>query len=129
MPRRHIDGGSVFEAKWGYARTVVDGRWVFVSGTTGFDYHAGTIVDDAREQTRQCFRNIAAALAEAGAGLPDVVRARYMIVDPGDVEVVLGVVGEVFRDVRPAVTAIICGLVDPRMKVEIEVTALLPEPQ
>jgi enamine deaminase RidA (YjgF/YER057c/UK114 family) len=127
MPRRRIDGGSTFEARWGYSRAVVDGRWVFVSGTTGFDYRAGTILADPAGQTRQCFRNIAAALADAGAGLEHVVRARYMIARPADVEVVLGVVGEVFRDVRPAVTAIVCGLVDPRMKVEIEVTALLPE--
>lgn len=122
-PRRLISSGSAFEAAYGYSRAVVEGEWIFVAGTTGFDYAAGTIADDAAEQTRQALRTIAAVLAEAGAGLADVVRARYFITDAADADPVLRVIGEHFGAIRPAATAIICGLIDPRMKVEIEVTA------
>jgi len=123
MTRRLISSGSEFEQKIGYSRAVVDAEWVFVSGTTGFDYAAGTISDDPAEQTRQTIRNIEAALAEAGASLADVVRANYIIVDADDWPTIYPVLGEAFGDIRPAATAIIAGLVDPRMKVEIEVTA------
>lgn len=123
MARRLISSGSGLEARYGYSRAVVDGRWVFVAGTTGFDYAAGTIADDAAEQTRQTFRNIERALAEAGASLADVVRARYIVTDGDEWESVGAVIGEYFADVRPAATAIVAGLIDPRMKVEIEVTA------
>jgi len=112
------------ETRYGYSRAVVDGDWVFVAGTTGFDYAAGTISDDPAEQTRQTFRNIEAALSEAGASLADVVRARYIVADGDDWEAVGAVLGETLKDIRPAATAVIAGLVDPRMKVEIEVTAL-----
>lgn len=125
MSRRLISSGSAYEQKFGYSRAVVDGEWVFVSGTTGFDYAAGTISGDAAEQTRQTLRNIAAALAEAGTGLEDVVRARYILPDAADWDVVSVVLGEFFGDIRPAATAIIAGLIDPRMKIEIEVTARL----
>ncbi len=121
--RRLISSGSELEARYGYSRAVVDGPWVFVAGTTGFDYAAGTIAADAAEQTRQTFRNIEAALIEAGASLSDVVRARYIVTDAGDWDGVGAVIGEHFREVRPAATAIIAALIDPRMKVEIEVTA------
>jgi len=123
MTRQLISSGSEFEQKIGYSRAVVDGEWVFVSGTTGFDYAAGSISDDAAEQTRQTIRNIEAALAQAGASLADVVRANYIIVDADDWPTIYPVLGEAFGDIRPAATAIIAGLVDPRMKVEIEVTA------
>ena len=122
MPRL-ISSGSPFEAVGGYSRAVVDGEWVFVAGTTGFDYRAMTIVEDAAEQARQAIRNIEAALAEAGASLADVVRVKYYIPDAGDWPQIVPIVGAAFRDIRPAATALICGLIDPRMKIEIEVTA------
>lgn len=121
--RRLISSGSSFEAQGGYSRAVVDGEWVFVAGTTGFDYTAMTISDDPAEQTRQALRNIERALAEAGASLADVVRARYYVPDPADWPHIMPVLGEAFATTRPAATAIMCGLVDRRMKIEIEVTA------
>jgi enamine deaminase RidA (YjgF/YER057c/UK114 family) len=123
--RRLISGGSEFERIAGYSRAVVEGDWVFVSGTTGFDYAAGTISDDVAEQARQTFRTIAAALAEAGASLSDVVRARYHITDAAFWNELHPVLGEVFGEIRPAATCVVSGLIDPRMKVEIEVTARL----
>ena len=123
MQRRRISSGSVYEQTVGYSRAVVDGEWVFVSGTTGMDYKAMTIEPDVVAQTRQTFKNIAAALAEAGVGFADVVRVRYYFTDAADFPKVTPVLGEVFGDVRPAATAIVCDLIDPRMKIEIEVTA------
>lgn len=123
MSRQLISSGSAFEKVAGYSRAVVDGDWIFVSGTTGFDYAKMSISDDVVEQTHQTFRNIEAALKQAGSSLKDVVRARYMIVNPADWEKVAPVFGQYFGDVRPASTAILCGLVDPKMKIEIEVTA------
>ena len=124
MPRQLITSGSPFEQIAGYSRAVVDGEWVFVAGTTGFDYATGAIADDVVSQARQAFANIDAALAWAGAGLADVVRARYYLTDRADADAFLRFAGEVFGDIRPAATAVICGLIDPRMKIEIEVTAL-----
>jgi len=121
--RRLISSGSRFEAEAGYSRAVVDGEWIFVAGTTGFDYAQMTIREDPAEQARQAFRNITVALAEAGAGLSDVVRVRYYVPDLADWPAIVLVLGEVFGAIRPAATALICGLVDPRMKIEIEVTA------
>jgi enamine deaminase RidA (YjgF/YER057c/UK114 family) len=121
--RRLISSGSQFEASTGYSRAVADGEWVFVAGTTGFDYARMTISEDAAEQARQALRNIEAALAEAGAGLADVVRVRYYLPEAADWPRVVPVLGGVFGAIRPAATALFCGLVDPRMKIEIEVTA------
>ena len=121
--RRLISSGSTFEAEAGYSRAVVDGEWVFVAGTTGFDYAAMTIVEDPAEQARQAFRNITAALTEAGASLADIVRVRYFVPDIADWPAIVPVLGEVFATNCPAATALVCGLVDPRMKIEIEVTA------
>jgi enamine deaminase RidA (YjgF/YER057c/UK114 family) len=121
--RRLISSGSGFEAAAGYSRAVVDGDWIFVAGTTGFDYAQMTIVDDPAEQARQAFRNIEKALAEAGARLGDVVRVKYYVPDAADWPAIVPVLGEILGSIRPAATALICGLVDPRMKVEIEVTA------
>jgi len=124
--RRLILSGSPFEAEAGYSRAVVDGEWIFVAGTTGFDYATMTIAEDPAEQARQALRNIAAALGEAGGGLADVVRVRYYLPNPADWPTIVPVVGEAFGTIRPAATALICGLVDPRMKIEIEVTARRP---
>jgi len=121
--RRLISSGSRFEAEAGYSRAVVDGERIFVAGTTAFDYAQMTIVDDPAEQARQAFRNIEKALAEAGARLGDVVRVKYYVPDAADWPAIVPVLGEAFGTIRPAATALICGLVDPRMKVEIEVTA------
>jgi 2-iminobutanoate/2-iminopropanoate deaminase len=121
--RRLISSGSPFEAASGYSRAVLDGEWVFVAGTTGFDYRAMTISPDPVAQARQAFANIGAALTEAGASLADVVRVRYYLPDLADWPLITPVLGEVFGEIRPAATALVCGLVDPRMKIEIEVTA------
>jgi enamine deaminase RidA (YjgF/YER057c/UK114 family) len=125
--RRHISSGSSFEALAGYSRAVVDGSYAHVSGTTGFDYATMSISDDAVEQTRQCFRNIAAALREAGCTLDDVVRVRYLLTDAALFDQLAPIFGRHFALARPAATAQICGLIDPRMRIEIEVTAKLPD--
>ena len=121
--RRLISSGSSFEALAGYSRAVIDGPWVWVSGTTGMDYAAGTISEDVVEQARQCFRNIERALAMAGATLADVVRVFVIVTETKHFAVVAPILGEYLGGIRPASTAIVAGLVDPRMKVEIEVTA------
>ncbi|MEI7443693.1 MAG: RidA family protein [Burkholderiales bacterium] len=126
--RRLISSGSSFERIAGYSRAVVDGRDVHVSGTTGFDYTTMTIDDDVLVQTRQCLANIAAALAQAGCTLDDVVRVRYLLTDAKDFERVAPLFGEAFATARPAATAMIVGLVDPRMRIEIEVDARIPAP-
>ena len=123
MQRRLISSGSSFEKTAGYSRAVVDGEWVFVSGTTGMNYKTMTIEPDVIAQTRQTFKNIGLALADAGSSFADVVRVHYYFTDAGDWTRVAPVLGEVFGDVRPAATAIVCDLIDPRMKIEIEVTA------
>jgi enamine deaminase RidA (YjgF/YER057c/UK114 family) len=122
MPRRHISSGSTFEASIGYARAVVDGDWIFVSGTTGFDYATGAISEDVVEQAEQCVANIQAAMEQAGFGLGDIVRVRYIFPDAADFEPCWPVLRQHFGPVRPAATMIAAGLADPRMKIEIEVT-------
>lgn len=124
--RRAILSGSTFEEQIGYARAVVDGDWVHVSGTTGFDYTTMTISPDVVEQAEQCLRNIAAALAEAGSGFADVVRVRYLLPERADFEPCWPVLRRRFGEVRPAATMQVCGLADPRMRIEIEVTARRP---
>ena len=123
MPRRLISSGSKFEQDMAYSRAVVDGEWVFVSGTTGFDYDAMRISEDLVEQTEQCFRNIQAALRQAGAELADVVRVHYLLRDAERFPECWPVMRKYFGEVRPAATMFSAGLVDPRMLVEIEVTA------
>src|SRR5579862_551039 len=108
--RRAILSGSTFEEQIGYARAVVDGDWVHVSGTTGFDYATMTISDDVAEQARQCLRNIAAALAEAGCTFADVVRVRYLLPDREDFEPCWPLLRTAFGEVRPAATMQVCGL-------------------
>lgn len=123
MPRKLISSGSPFEAQIGYSRAVVDGYWVFVSGTTGFDYSTMTIVDDMAAQAEQCLKNIAAALAEADATLADVVRINYVVPVASEFEQCWPVLQKYLGDVRPAAMMISAGLLDPRMKIEMEVTA------
>ncbi|MEP6609100.1 MAG: RidA family protein [Burkholderiaceae bacterium] len=123
--RRLISSGSSFESIAGYSRAVVDGEYVHVSGTTGFDYAAMTIDRDVSVQAHQCFRNITSALTEAGCTLDDVVRVHYYLTDTAAFDTVAPIFGHYFSRARPAATAIICGLVDARMKIEIEVTARL----
>jgi enamine deaminase RidA (YjgF/YER057c/UK114 family) len=124
MTRKLISSGSTFEQQIGYSRAVVAGDWVFVSGTTGFDYATMTISDDVVEQAEQCLKNIEAALQEAGASLRDVVRVTYVLPDGADFEACWPVLRKYFGEVRPAAMMISAGLADPRMKIEIEVTAL-----
>ena len=123
MSRRLISSGSTFEALIGYSRAVVEGDWVFVSGTTGFDYATMTMSDNVVEQCRQAMRNIETALSEAGASMADVVRVHYILPRRGDFEPCWPVLKQYFGEVRPAATMIEAGLSDPRMKIEIEVTA------
>ncbi len=122
--RRLISSGSAFEAAIGYSRAVVQGDWVFVAGTTGFDYAAMTISDDVTEQAEQCLRTIDDALRQAGASLRDVVRVHYLLPDARDFEPCWPVLRRWFGDIRPAATMWVADLADPRMKIEIEVTAL-----
>jgi enamine deaminase RidA (YjgF/YER057c/UK114 family) len=125
VARRLIGSGSTFEAEIGYSRAVVDGDWVFVSGTTGFDYKAMTIADSVTEQTEQCLKNIQSALAEAGSSLRDVVRVTYVLPDAGEFKQCWPILRKYFGEVRPAAMMISAGLADPRMRIEIEVTARL----
>ncbi len=102
---------------------LVDGKWIFVSGTTGYDYATMTISSDLETQVRQIFSNLEHSLERAGATLADVVRVHYYLGERTHFEKVAPIFGEYFGDIRPAATAVICGLVDPAMKIEIEVTA------
>ncbi|MFC4533582.1 RidA family protein [Sphaerisporangium dianthi] len=121
--RRLISSGSTFEQAVGYSRAVVDGGWVHVAGTTGFDYATMTISEGIVDQVEQCMRNIGAALEEAGCSFADVIRVRYMLPDAEDFEPCWPVLLRYFGEVRPAATMLVCGLSDPRMRIEIEVTA------
>jgi enamine deaminase RidA (YjgF/YER057c/UK114 family) len=124
MSRRLISSGSTFEKSIGYSRAVVDGNWIFVSGTTGFDYSNMTIQDDVVAQCEQALKNIGSALKQAGAGFKDVVRVHYLLTNGTDFERCWPAMGAAFGEVRPAATMMVVGLADPRMKIEIEVTAL-----
>jgi enamine deaminase RidA (YjgF/YER057c/UK114 family) len=125
MTRRLISSGSKFEQDVGYSRAVVDGEWVFVSGTTGFDYRSMTISDNLLEQTEQCLKNIQSALHEAGADFSDVVRVNYIVPKAERFPDCWPVLRKYFATIRPAMTMICAGLLDPRMQIEIEVTARL----
>ncbi|MER6365100.1 RidA family protein [Kitasatospora sp. NPDC001527] len=124
--RRAILSGSTFEERIGYARAVVVGDHVHVSGTTGYDYTTMTISDDVVEQAEQCLRNIAAALEEAGCTFADVVRVRYLLPERADFEPCWPALRHAFGAVRPAATMMVCGLADPAMRIEIEVDAHRP---
>jgi enamine deaminase RidA (YjgF/YER057c/UK114 family) len=123
MARRLISSGSSFEQEIGYSRAVVDGEWVFVSGTTGFDYARMTISPGLAEQTEQCLKNIQAALVDAGSSLRDVVRVTYVLPDAAEFPECWPILRKYFGEIRPAAMMISAGLSDPRMRIEIEVTA------
>lgn len=123
MSRTLISSGSRFEAEVGYSRAVVDGDWIFMSGTTGFDYATMTISDDVVAQCEQALKNIAAALKEAGGSMADVVRVHYILPNRDDFPLCWPVLKTYLGNVRPAATMIQAGLADPKMLIEIEVTA------
>jgi enamine deaminase RidA (YjgF/YER057c/UK114 family) len=124
MKRTLISSGSTFETQIGYSRAVVAGDWVFVSGTTGFDYSNMTISSDLLVQTEQCLKNIESALQQAGSSMADVVRVTYVLPDASQFESCWPVLRQYFGEVRPAAMMISAGLADARMLIEIEVTAL-----
>ena len=123
MTRRLISSGSKFEHDVGYSRAVVDGDWIFVSGTTGFDYDTMTVSDNLLDQTEQCLKNIQSALQQAGADFADVVRVNYIVPKGERFSDCWPVLRKYFGASRPAMTMISAGLLDPRMQIEIEVTA------
>jgi enamine deaminase RidA (YjgF/YER057c/UK114 family) len=123
MARRLISSGSTFESQVGYSRAVVDGDWIFVSGTTGVDYATMTLADDVVAQAEKALQNIEAALREGGSSLADVVRITYILPDPEEFPRCWPILRQYFGDIRPAATMIGAGLVDKRMRIEIEVTA------
>ena len=124
MKKQLISSGSTFETQIGYSQAVVQGDWIFVSGTTGFDYDNMTISDTIEEQAEQCFKNIIAALTKAEAEISDVVRVLYIVPNADEFKDCWPIVRKYFGDIRPAATMIAAGLADSRMKIEIEVTAL-----
>jgi enamine deaminase RidA (YjgF/YER057c/UK114 family) len=123
--RRRISSGSRFESEIGYSRAIVSGDWVFVSGCTGYDYSVMSLPDGVVAQAEQALRNVEAALGEAGATFHDVVRVRYLLPDRDDFEPCWPTLRARFGEIRPAATMMVCGLLDPRMRIEIEVTAQL----
>jgi enamine deaminase RidA (YjgF/YER057c/UK114 family) len=127
MTKRLISTNSPFERLGGYSRAVVQGPWIFVSGTTGYDYATMTMPEDLIEQVHNCVRTIAATLKDAGGSLDDIVRINTIITDQAGAERVLQILGQYFGTIRPAATLIVAGLLKPEMKVEIEVTALRSE--
>ncbi len=122
--RQLISSGSPYVASIGYSRAVVHGDWVFVSGTTGFNYETMTIVDDVVGQAEQCLKNIEAALKQAGARMADVVKVTYVLPDASEFEACWPVLQRYFGDVRPAAMVMSAGLLDARMRIEVEVTAI-----
>ena len=124
MNRHLLSTGSPFETAFGYSRALVTGPFIFVSGTTGYDYETMAMPEDPADQARNCWRTIGEVLAEAGASLSDIVRCRYYVTDAAFIEAVLGVCGEMLCEIRPAATLLVAGLLKPEMKVEIEVTAV-----
>lgn len=125
--RRLISTGSPFEIAGGYSRAVVQGPWIFVSGTTGYDYASMILPESMEEQAHNCFRTIAMVLEEAGGSLADVVRVTYYVSDPGYADRMFPVASHYFGEIRPAATLVVARLLEPDMKIEIEVTALKRE--
>jgi enamine deaminase RidA (YjgF/YER057c/UK114 family) len=129
VTRRRISSGSPFEEQIGYSRAVVDGDWIHVSGTTGFDYATMSLAGGVVEQCEQAIANVEAALAEAGSSLADVVRVRYLLPEATDFEPCWPLLRRAFGDAAPAATMQVCGLIDPRVRIEIEVTARITPPR
>jgi len=125
MQRKLISSGSEFESKIGYSRAVIDGDYVFVSGTTGYDYTTMTLPDNVIEQAEQCFKNISSVLQQAGSSMDEVVRIRYIFPDKTEFEPCWPVFKKYLDKARPAATLFIAGLMEDAMKLEIEVTAKL----
>jgi enamine deaminase RidA (YjgF/YER057c/UK114 family) len=126
MVSQRIFSKSTIEEKARYARAVVSGDWVIVSGTMGSNPETGEMPADFRGQAANSFTTIERALAEAGASLEDVVRCGVYLVRREDVAALIEVLAEKFADIRPANTTIMCELPDPAALVEIEVMARLP---
>jgi enamine deaminase RidA (YjgF/YER057c/UK114 family) len=126
MTRKLISSGSKFEAEMAYSRAVVDGDWIFVSGTTGFDYATMEISEDVAVQADQTFKNIRSAMEKAGFGLKDIVRVHYLLPNAEDFPACWPVLKTYLGDIRPAATMFVAGLADRRMKIEIEVTGKKP---
>lgn len=124
MKRKLISSGSTFEKEIGYSRAVIDGNWVFISGTTGFNYENMTISDDIVSQTEQCMLNIIATLKEARSSIEDIVRITYILPDSNEFEKCWPILRKYFGEIRPAATMFSADLADERMKIEIQVTAL-----
>jgi enamine deaminase RidA (YjgF/YER057c/UK114 family) len=122
MARKLISSGSKFETEMAYSRAVVDGDWIFVSGTTGFNYATMEISDDVAAQAEQTFLNIKAAMEKAGFGLEHIVRVHYILPKAEEFQACWPVLRKFLGDIRPAATMFVAVLVDPRMKIEIEVT-------
>ncbi|MEO1120544.1 MAG: RidA family protein [Pseudomonadota bacterium] len=123
MTRKLISSGSPFEERVGYSRAVVQGDWCFIAGTTGYDYDRMEMPEDPAAQARNTLSTIAKWLAEAGFAMTDVVRVTYILTDRSDVEAVIPELHAAFGDIRPAATMLICELMTPEMKVEIQVDA------
>lgn len=124
MSRKLLSSGSTFEENVGYSRAVIHGDWVFVSGTTGYNYSTMTISDDIIEQAEQCLINIKETLEKAEASLSDVVRVTYILPNANEFESCWPVLNKYFGDIKPAATMFSAGLANDKMKIEIEVTAL-----
>ncbi|MDC3132644.1 RidA family protein [Flavobacteriaceae bacterium] len=122
--KKLISSESRFEKEIGYSRAVVDGKWVFVSGTTGYNYKTMTIKEDIISQTEQCLINISNTLNQAGSKMDEVVRVTYIVTDASEFEKCWPTLRRYFGDIRPAATMFSAGLADPKMKIEIQVTAL-----
>lgn len=127
MTRQHISSGSSFEATIGYSRAVVQDGWVFVSGTTGYDYATMTLPEGIEAQCRNTLANIAAALAQAGSSFDDVVRVRYILPDRSEFPKLWPQLSAAFATARPAATMIEARLMEDAMRIEIEVTARQPQ--
>jgi len=124
MERRSISTGLAYEDMVGYSRALVVGDWVFVSGTTGRDRITNEIPEGIAEQTHNTFKTIIWALEEAGSSMAEVVRGRIAVTHRSYETELLPVLGHYLRPVKPALTIYVAELLDPRLKIEIDVTAL-----
>ncbi|PJI92395.1 enamine deaminase RidA (YjgF/YER057c/UK114 family) [Yoonia maricola] len=123
---RHISTGSPFEEQIGYSRAVVADGWVFVAGTTGYDYASMVMPDSIEEQCRNALTTIGKALEEAGSGLDHVVRVTYIVPNKDEWAACWPITSTIFATAKPAATMLSAGLQTPEMKIEIEVTARVP---